>query len=340
MEGKRQCPKCGRQVDESFQFCPFDATPLGVKCPSCGRTWDASFQFCPVDSTPLRQDAAPQPERPQPAPPPIGPAPEPPPTVAMPRPAPPPPRYEPPPPARPASLTFVEQAATPAWKSTLMRPFTFLFAFGVIAVGFAVWYLNRTSGPDLPPPTVSYALLPNEGKTKGVPVAIKVNQLTVFMIDDPMDSPEGSRAKQVVATLEETLKPLKATSEVRFAVETVGGRPAILEVTPQGPQPKTLATVTEADVTLSGETDATRLASEWAERLTDAVKVFVFAEAPTFSTGSDFGQALLAMYKAAAADRGKVTKKSLDQAYQKLTDAQRSALESPPIARHASARKG
>lgn len=333
MEGKRQCPSCGRQVDESFQFCPFDASPLGRKCPTCGKTWDSSFQFCPLDSTPLGQAAAPPPASAPVAAAAVEPAP--PPAAAQ---APPQPSY----PVKPASLTFVEQAATPAWKGVLMRPFTFLFAFGVLGVAFTVWFLTwRTSGPDLPPPAVSYSLLPNEGKTKGVPVAIKVNQLTVFMIDDPMDSPEGAtRAKQVVATLEETIKPLKTTSEVRFAVDTVGGRPAILEVTPQGPQPKTLATVTEADVTLAGETDATRVASEWAERLTDAVKVFVFGEAPTFSTGTDFGQALLAMYKAAAAaDRGKVSKKSLDQAYQKLTDAQRLALESPP-ARRASARKG
>lgn len=209
-----------------------------------------------------------------------------------------------------------------------------LFAIGVAVVAFAVWYLNvRTSGPDLPTPGISYSLLENEGKTKGVPVAIKINQLTVFMIDDPLDGGDAQRAKQIVATLEQTIKPLKIGSEVRFAVEQVGGRPALLEVTESGPQPKTLATVTEGDVTLAGETDAMRLAGQWAERLTDAVKIFVFGEAPKFSTGTDFGDSLLAMYKAGVGPQNKVSKKSLDEAFQKLPAAQRRALESPPLAR-------
>src|ERR1041384_1656732 len=51
MADHRQCPSCGRQVSDEFQFCPFDATPLIKKCPSCGRTWDIGFQFCPYDYT-------------------------------------------------------------------------------------------------------------------------------------------------------------------------------------------------------------------------------------------------------------------------------------------------
>jgi hypothetical protein len=246
---------------------------------------------------------------------------------------------EPPPAAtdyapKPTAFSFADQVAKPSFKAIALRPATILFTVGAVIIGFAVWYLNyRTSGPDLPTPVVSYTLLPNEGKTKGVPVAIRVNQLTVFMIDDPTDTPEGAtRAKTLVATLDQTLRPLTAGSEVRFAVETVDGRPVLLEIA-KDDQRRTLATVTQGDITLAGETDGLRVAALWAERFTDAVKVFVFGEAPSFSTGTDFGQALLAMHKAAIAGQTKVSKKSLDRAFTSLTPGQRLALESPPIAR-------
>lgn len=366
MQDQRQCPRCGRQFSNEFQFCPFDATPLSKRCPACGRTWEPSFQFCPFDSTPLAEAVAPgepaappasaaasQPSRPALA---EGPA-----TAAAAReqiapasgrsPSPSAFSGEAPPsgsgqrspagtPAnaygpKPTAFTFADQVAKPSWKTVLFRPATMLFAAGAVLVGFFVWYLNaRTGGPDLPPPTVSYKLLPNEGKTKGVPVAIKVNQLTVFLIDDPMEDGGASRSKEVVANLNEVIQPLKAGAEVRFAVQTVNGRPAIVEVSQEGVQPKTLVSVTEGDEALAGETDANRVAAQWAERLTDAVKVFVFGEAPTFSTGTEFGDSLLAMYKVAAAEtRGKVSKKALDQAYQRLPAAQREALEAPPLAR-------
>jgi hypothetical protein len=200
-------------------------------------------------------------------------------------------------------------------------------------VGFAVWYLNwRTGGPDLPPPVVSYSLLPNEGKTKGVPIAVKINGLAILMIDDPLESGGAARAKEVVAAMQAALAPLRSDAAVRFAVDTVEGRPVILEIAEETGQRRTLVTATDADVTLAGETEGLRLASRWAERLTDAVKVFVFGEAPTFSTGTEFGEAFLAMYKAArGSGQGRLTKRDLDRAYRGLTAEQRKALETPPI---------
>ncbi len=363
MNGKRQCSSCGRQLEENYQFCPFDGTPLGTKCPSCGRMWDNSYRFCPLDSTALSAPAAAAVATPpeartseiRPAPSheleEVARSPQPPPPVAAPEP--PPKRVYPPrdpeeavtrpqPAAmgQPAPFAFIEQTAKSGWRATLRRPVTWLFALGVVATGFAVWYLNwRTSGPDLPPPTISYILLANEGKTKGVPVAIKVNQLTVFLIDDPMETPEGAaRAKKIVAALDETIRPLsKGGGEVRFAVETVGGRPALVVVTPNGPEPRPLAMVTEGDMTLAGEANGEKVAAAWAERLMDAVKVFVLGEAPNFSTETEFGQALLAMYKAAAGTQhGKLSKKTLDSAFEHLSAAQRRALEAPPAARKTS----
>ncbi len=336
----KQCPSCGRQLEDQYQFCPFDRTPLGRKCPVCGKSWAAEFQYCPIDSSPLPAGPA---SAPSPEPAPARPAP-----VAEPRfvpappPAPPPeaapaPRPVPRPAGRtppPADFSFIaEVAAQSDWKSKLLRPMTVIFALGVVAVFSIVFYLyESTAVGELPLPTVKYELLPNEGRGKGVPVAIKVNQLAVFLIDDPME--EGAkRAQQIVASIEEILQHAKADAGLRFAVETKEGRPSLVVVTQAGPEPKILASVTEGDAALAGEADPARVAARWAERLTDAVKLYVFGEAPTFSKGTEFGDILSLVYKAALDSHGHVSKKSLDRAYQQLTLAQRAALETPPRAR-------
>ena len=318
MSEHRKCPQCGRQFEEDFEFCPFDATALGRKCPACGKVWNTSFQFCPLDSTPLGGETAPSPS---PPPPPA--QPPPPPTQSVPR---------PPVSATPAGFTF-EEAAKWDWRSLLLRPVVVIFALGTLAVGAAVFYLTEaTGGSELPPAQITYALLQNEGRSKGVPVAIKINQVVICAVDDPMESGGAARAQQVVKAFEQAIAKAKGSTGVRFAVENVGGRPAILEVSDAGPDKTTLATVTDGDVALAGETDATRVAARWAERLTDAVKVYVFGEPPTFSVGTEFGNAFAAMFKAAAGPRGRITKKTLDRAFQQLTPAQRKALETPPLA--------
>jgi len=226
--------------------------------------------------------------------------------------------------------SFTEHATGRSWKNTLFRPVTLIFIFGVLVVGAFVFFLTAsTGGPDLPMPVVKYELLPNEGRSKGVPVAIRVNQLAVFLIDDPMEA-GAKRAQQIVTAIEDVLRSAHSEVGLRFAVEIKDGRPAILVVTQAGPDPRVLASVTEGDVAISGETDATRVAGRWAERLTDAVKVLVFGEAPTFSKGTEFGESLGALFKAAVGERGRITKKSLDRAYQQLPPAQRQALETPP----------
>jgi hypothetical protein len=317
----KQCPSCHRQLDDHYQFCPYDRTALGRKCRTCGKVWDTSFQFCPLDSTELGEAAA-------------APAPEPPPVV---EPEPPVVEPEPPPlapatPPPPAEFTFTEQVAGHSWKSTLFRPVSLIFLVGILAVGAFVYFLTEhTGGSDLPLPVVKYELLPNEGKSKGVPVAIKVNQLAVFLIDDPME--EGAkRSQQIVTAIEEILRHAQGDVGLRFAVETKDGRPAVLVVTQAGPDPRVLASVSEGDVALSGETDGIRVAARWAERLTDAVKLFVFGEAPTFSKGTEFGDTLITLYKTAADSKGRLSKKSLERAFQQLAPAQRQALETPPRA--------
>jgi hypothetical protein len=325
MSVTKQCPSCGRELEGDYQFCPFDRTLLGRKCPVCGKVWDASFQFCPIDSTELGERLTPEPPPPEPS-----------------RPAPPPPLPPPvvsvverprgsPQPLPPVDLSsFTEHNTGRNWKSTLFRPVTLIFIFGVLIVGAFVFFLTAsTGGPDLPVPVVKYEVLPNEGRSKGVAVAIRVNQLAVFLIDDPMEG-GATRAQKIVSAIEEVMRNAHSDVGLRFAVEMKDGRPAILVVTQAGPDPRVLASVTEGDAAIAGETDATRVAGRWAERLTDAVKVFVFGEAPTFSKGTEFGESLSALFKAAVGERGHITKKSLDRAYQQLSPAQRQALETPP----------
>ena len=54
----KNCPQCGREIDDSFKYCPFDATFLGTTCPTCGRQWEESYEFCPFDATQLTSTLA------------------------------------------------------------------------------------------------------------------------------------------------------------------------------------------------------------------------------------------------------------------------------------------
>ena len=49
----KNCPRCGRAIDDSFKFCPFDSTFLGSTCPTCGQQWEELYAFCPIDATRL-----------------------------------------------------------------------------------------------------------------------------------------------------------------------------------------------------------------------------------------------------------------------------------------------
>ena len=47
-----KCLKCGKEYDDSFEFCPFCAEKKpeekkDVKCPTCGKTYDPSYAYCP-----------------------------------------------------------------------------------------------------------------------------------------------------------------------------------------------------------------------------------------------------------------------------------------------------
>ena len=41
------CPKCGKEVREDFNFCPYCETPLKPFCPACKRELEADYARCP-----------------------------------------------------------------------------------------------------------------------------------------------------------------------------------------------------------------------------------------------------------------------------------------------------
>jgi hypothetical protein len=209
-----------------------------------------------------------------------------------------------------------------------------VFIVGVIAVGLAVWYLIGTTGSGaLPLPKVSYAAVTGDSKAKGTPVVIKMDQFALFLIDDPeQPGGPGSRTRQIVSALDRSVQLAKQSNEIRYRVDRFQGEAVIFMTDEQktGDTNK-LVGITEGDLALAGETDGVRLASEWAERLTDVVRILLFGDPPTFSKGTEFGEALLTMYKGGVGSNRKVTKRSLDASFQKLMPSQRRALESPLI---------
>jgi hypothetical protein len=232
-----------------------------------------------------------------------------------------------------SDLGFAEPVKPRSWKAALSQP----AVLGALVIGIAiaglVAYLEF-GNPDagLPAPEVSYALLPNEGRTSGVPIAIKLNQIAVFVIDDPMEGGAGaSRAPELVERLQNAVSDLKQHPGRAITYLTDGVYPEIILQNMDGTERRVLIRLTEGDVTLAGGIDPKRLARVWAERLTDSLKVLGFGEAPEFSVGTDFGNAIETLYASAQAAEGTISKGALEQAFTKLTDAQKLALETVPL---------
>lgn len=227
--------------------------------------------------------------------------------------------------------------ATPSSKkpmeSTITRP-VLVIAVLVIAILAGVVYYLETARSDagLPPPVVSYTLLPNQGRTDGVPIAIKLNQIAVFMISDPIAEGSGAvRARALVERMQLLVNDLYENPGHVITISNEGGLPSVVE-DPQPGQPlKTWVQMTDGDLAVAGETDAKRLIRLWAERLTDTLKVLVFAEEPEFTKETDFGRALLAMLEGAKDEHGVVSATSLQESFANLTDEQRLVLETLPL---------
>jgi hypothetical protein len=230
-------------------------------------------------------------------------------------------------------MVFGEDLEDHSWKAMIFRPFTLAAAALLLGVLLFVAFLEeRSIDRSLPLPEVTYSLQRNEGVTSGVPIAIKMNQITVFLIDDPMQGGTGAeRAKEVVASLQGAVQMLQNQPGRTVTLDINAELPAIVIARPDGTERRTLIQLQPGDLTLVGETDGKRVARVWAERLTDAIKVFVFGEPPKFSKGTEFGDSLDAMYATAMQHGGAISKSSLDFAFASLNDRQKLALETLPI---------
>jgi len=197
-------------------------------------------------------------------------------------------------------------------------------------VGFVV-YLEAGNRKDLPEIEVTYELLPNEGKTDGVPIAIKLNEIAVFVISDPLDGGSGAaRAQSVVENLQESVTILKDEPGKIITLDETGAYPSIVQQSKDGTNRRLLINITEEDMKIASETNPKRLARVWAERLTDTVKLIAFGEAPEYSSGTEFGDAMGTLYAAARQKGGSVSEGSLGEAFEILSDSQKLVLETVP----------
>ena len=213
-----------------------------------------------------------------------------------------------------------------------MQPFTLAAVGLVVAILIALALIEeRSIDRTLPTPQISYELQRNDGTTSGVPIAVKLNNITVFLISDPMEGGTGAeRAKQIVANLQSTVDTLQSQPGKTVTLDIDSELPSIVISKPDGTERKTIVQLDAADLTLAKETDGKRVARVWAERLTDAIKVFVFGEPPKFSKGTEYGDSLEALYAAALKHGKAISKNSLEAAYASLNDAQKQALENIP----------
>ena len=235
-------------------------------------------------------------------------------------------------PDAPEELTFGERAKGKDLKTTLKQPVflaAFLLFLGVVGL---IYYLERGRiNVELPPPEVTYELLPNQGLTEGVPIAIKINQVSVFQIDDPMQGGSATRAKEVVAALEGAVQDLVDDPGRVVTLDLESSElPAIVQDNPEGTGRRVLVQITQGDLVLSGQEDPKWVARVWAERVTDSFKLFVFGEPPLFSMGADFGTALQEMYDRAMDERAAISLGGLNRAYEAMPDTEKAKLADFP----------
>jgi hypothetical protein len=233
----------------------------------------------------------------------------------------------------PDDFQFAARAQGRNWKTVLKQPLTiaaFLLTLGV--VGLILYLEGGSIYVERPEPEVSYELLANEGLTDGVPIAIKVNHVTVFRISDSMAGGGGAnRAKEVQANLEAVIADLEEQPGRTITIDLdTAELPIIIQTKSDGSESRVLVELSPDDLILAGTEDAKWLARIWAERITDALKVFMFGEPPNFTQGTEFGAALTLMYDLAGSE-GPVSKGSLDDAYEGLSEPSRLALAEFPV---------
>ncbi len=222
-----------------------------------------------------------------------------------------------------------------SFRQVLAKPSTIVgIVLGIVVAGVVIVLQTGPSHLTLDPPEAKYELLPNEGLVEGVPIAIQLGPLTLFQLADPMAGGAGAvRARQVVENLNSAVLELGANQNRVITIESSRdeGMPRIVQkATPNSTESIEIVTVTSDDMTLMSTDDAKLLARVWAERLTDSMKLLVFAKPPEFSRDTDFGAALDTLYVNARRESAKLTSAKLAEAFEELPSAQREALTSVP----------
>ena len=232
-----------------------------------------------------------------------------------------------------AEFTFADRAKGATFQAVLKRPVIVATIALVITIGVFVAFLESGSLEiELPVPEVSYTLLPNEGRTSGVPIAIKLNQIAIFMVNDPLQGGGGAvRAQELVDRVQRSVDRAVSERGKSLSIDNETGQlPAIVLAEADGTGKEVLIQMTREDLALAGDSDAKRVARTWAERLTDTLKVIAFAEPPKFTKGTEFGNALTAMYAGARDEKGIIRGSSLNDSFQALPPRQKLALETLP----------
>ncbi len=240
------------------------------------------------------------------------------------------------PPARQSLDALASGAEQESLKQILAKPVTLVaISLGVVVIGL-VFYLQQDPGAlTLEVPEVRFELLPNQGVTEGVPVAIRMGSFLLFQISDPVSGPAGAaRSKQVVANLTQALDELVANPPQVITIQA--GAAEELQTIVQkeftdSPDFLEIVSVTADDMALANTDDAKLLARIWASRLTDAMRLLIFGEPPEFSRDSPFGSALDTLYVNAANEAGALTTDALDTAFAEMPiDLQKALTEDPP----------
>ncbi len=234
-------------------------------------------------------------------------------------------------------LRGLEHRATrPSVRQVLTKPVTVVGGVLGLTVVFLIFFLEQDpSALRLEIPDVRYELLRNEGRSQGVPIAIRIGQMMVFQISDPIQGPQGAqRAKQVVETLTSALAELAENPPRVITIETgsAGGMPAVVQKEFEDSDTSLeLVTVTEDDMLLVKADDSKLLARIWAERLTDTMRLLLFGQPPEHSRHTAFGAALDTLYVNAMNAEGGLTTAVLRTAFEDLPlELQRALTETPP----------
>ena len=222
-----------------------------------------------------------------------------------------------------------------SFRQIIAKPLT-VVASGmcVVIIGLVIYLQQDPAALTLERPEAQYELLPNDGLTDGVPIAIQLGPLTVFEISDPLAGGSGAaRARRVVDSLNTALVELEDTPGRFITIESnaEGGLPSIVQkASPDSVDSLVLVHVTAGDMVLAQTDDAKLLARVWAERITDSFRLLLFGEPPEFSRDTAFGGALDTLYVNARAESGKLTTEALFTAFEGLPEISRKALTSFP----------